>query len=175
MRIESAVPGAWWIQMRSSGELTGADRSALVTFEDKINGLEKGFFFGDGEDEWELAEDGVSMVKRIARRPISREIINQQRDGMLERLITDWSFADAMPMPYHPGYLDREDMPLEAAERILATYEEVLDRIRTGGPKEKPETTATSTSTSPESSAPPQPDSVPTTAVPASGSPATAA
>jgi hypothetical protein len=175
MRIEGADGATWWVTMRGPSELTGADRKALIEIEDESSGLDKGIYFGDGDDEWELAPDGVSMVKRVAHRKVSRELITRQQTAMLALLIGGWSFEDALPMPYHTGYIDSPVLPLEAIEKIMATYDAVLDRIRNGGPKETPETTATSTSTSPESSAPRQPGSVPTTAAPASGSPATGA
>jgi hypothetical protein len=175
MRIESAVPGAWWVDMRGENELSGADRGALISIEDESNGLAAGIWFGDDGDEYELAPDGVSMVKRPARRKVSRELITKQQTAMLARLITGWTWEDKLPMPYHTGYIDSPELPLEAAEKIMAAYDAVLERLRNGGPKETPGTTATSTSTSPESSTPPQPDSAPTTAAPASGSPATAA
>jgi hypothetical protein len=176
MLIESAVGASWQVTMRGPSDLTGGDRRALEAMDDKGNGLERGFWFAeDSDDEWELAEDGVSMVKRPGRRQLSRAMLADQRDAMLTRLITGWSFEDKLPMPYHSGYLDSDELPIEAVEKILGVYAEVMERLRRGGPKERPATTVTSTSTSPESSATPQPGSPETTAAPASGSPATAA
>lgn len=176
MLIESADGASWQVTMRGPSDLTGGDRRALEAIEDKSNGLEKGFWFAENsDDEFELADDGLTMVKRPARRKLSRAMLAEQRDSMLERLITGWSFEDKLPMPYHSGYLDSDELPIEAVEKILGVYSDVLDRIRSGGPKAAPTTTGTSTSTSPESSAPPQPDSAPMTAGPASGSPATGA
>lgn len=174
MRIDGP-DGSWRVDMRGENELTGADRKALEQVDDKTTGLDKGVWFGEGGAEFQMSEDGTSLIPRPARRMVSRETLALARDTMLERLITGWTWEDKLPMPYHAGYLDSGELPIAAVEKIQEVLEDAMDRLRSGGPKEKPGTTATSTSTSPGSSAPPQPDSAPTTAVPASGSPATAA
>ena len=174
MRIESA-DGAWRVDMRGPAELTGGDRKALLEIEDESNGLAGGIWFGDGDDEWELAPDGVSMARRVARRYVSRDLITRQQTAMLGRLITGWTWEDKLPMPYHTGYIDSPELPLEAVEKIMATYDAVLDRIRNGGPKESPATAGTSASTSAAESTSPPADSPLATAGPASGSPASGA
>lgn len=174
MRI-NGPGGSWRVDIRGENELTGGDRRALEEVDDKVTGLDKGVWFGDDGSEFQMSADGTSLIPRPARRMVSRETIALARDTMLARLITGWTWEDKLPMPYHAGYLDSDELPIEAVEKIQEALDDAMTRLRSGGPKEKPETTATSTSTSPESSAPPLPDSAPTTAVPASGSPATAA
>lgn len=172
MKIESAEPGAWWVEMRGPDELSGADRRTLESFEDRATGLDKGIWSGDDGD-WEVSADGAAMIRRPARLKISRKHLTEQRDAMLARLITAWSFP--LALPYQPGHLDTDDMPLPATEKIIDIYGDVLERIREGGPKETPEPSGTSSSTSKDESTSPQPDSAPPTAEPASGSPATGA
>lgn len=174
MRIDGPG-GSWRVEMRGESELTGADRRALEAVDDMVTGLDKGVWFGDDGSEFQLSADGTSLIPRVARRMVSRETIALARDTMLARLITGWTWEDKLPMPYHTGYLDSDELPILAVEKIDKVLDDVMSRLRSGGPKEKPGTTATSTSTSPGSSPPPQPASALTTAVPASGSPATAA
>jgi hypothetical protein len=171
MKLEGP-DSSWWVEMRGPSQLTGADFRALQDIDDRVNGLDKGIWFGNDGDEWELSPDGVSMVKRPARRKVSRQILNEGRDVMLARLITGWSFA-SLPMPYQPGYLDSDDLPLDAIEQVEKVRSEVLDRLRNGAPKEKPATTGDSSNSSRDDSTAPLPDSPLTTAEPASGSPAT--
>jgi hypothetical protein len=173
MKLEGP-DGSWQVEMRGPSQLTGADFRALQDIDDRVNGLDKGLWFGDDGDEWELSPDGVSMVKRPGRRKVSRQILNEGRDVMLARLISSWSF-DSLPMPYQPGYLDSDALPLDAIEAIEKVRSDVLDRLRNGAPKEMPETTGDSSTTSKDDSTVPLPDSATTTAVPASGSAATAA
>jgi hypothetical protein len=172
MKLEG--PG-WRVDMRGPDELTGGDARALQDFDDQVVGLDKGVWFGDDGEEWELSPDGVSLIRRPARRKVSRAGLDYSRTTMLARLITGWSFQEKMPLPYQAGYLDSDDMPLDASEAIEKTRGEVERRLRAGGPKEMPETTGDSSTTSKDDSTVPPPDSATTTAVPASGSAATAA
>lgn len=168
----TAPDGSWWVELRGPTELNGADRRALEEVDDEINGLGKGIWLGDDGEEFDLAPDGVTMVRRVARRKLSREILNRRRDALLSRLISNWSFA-GLPLPYQPGYLDSETMPLDAVNAIEKTLNEVRDRLSGDGPKES--SSADSSTTSRESSAVPLTDSPQPTAAPPSGSAATGA
>jgi hypothetical protein len=157
MRID-APDGSWHVIMRGPGELNGGDFKALQRIDDKVSGLDKGIWLGEGDSEYEMSPDGLSMVKREARRHLSRATIDEAANIMLGRLVKDWSLSGSMPMPWQPTYLDSDDVPLEMAEAIRKALDDVSDRIRQGGPKETPETSPASATTSPGESTAPLPE-----------------
>lgn len=171
MRLTARDGTSWHVDIRGPGELNGGDRRALEELDDERNGLAAGIWLSSAEgddDEYQVSEDGLSMVRRPQYREISRASLDVRRDLFTTRLVKGWSFD--LPVPPPPAALNNDCLPLEAVEAIERVLDQVADRIRNGGPKETPETTGHSATTSPDASAAPPPDSVPETAGPVSGS-----
>lgn len=142
MRIEGSyakddAEHPFWVDLRGPAELSGADEDAFKSvYESALGDFEIDL---DLDEDMELSDDGVSMMPKKRKVKISLSLVNQQRDLLLSRLITDWSFAD-VPLPYTG--LSRERLPLAACKALdgaIAEHKRVLNGT---GPDPKGETTS---------------------------------
>lgn len=152
MRID--VPGGdHWIELRGPDELTGADDDAWQSVytaiwaeraEAEVNEAEVSEDTGDG---MEVSADGVSMKPRRRTIKVPPNVVNRQRDILLTRLITAWSYEAepfSLPIPYTT--LSREKLPLAAAKALDAAIVPHVEAIKGEGPKETPGGTSASVS-----------------------------
>lgn len=148
MRVE--IPGGdHWVEMRSADELTGGDLDAFSSVYE--GAFARDVEIDDEDDEpgsqMELSPDGVSMVpKKASKRTVrvTMGMVNEQRDGLLGRIITAWSYSDApfeLPLPY--SALSRERLPLAACNALAEAVKPHLDALRGAtGPKAQTAPTA---------------------------------
>jgi len=149
-----AIPGGQWVDLRGPDELTGADDDAFqrvysAAFAQDVE-------ITDEDDQMEVSPDGVSMTpkakpKRTIR--VTMDMVAEQRDILLSRLITAWSFD--IPLPYNSA--SRELLPLAATRALNEAIKPHLAELRkSAGPKESPGTTPASSNGSKAPSASPQ-------------------
>jgi hypothetical protein len=81
------------------------------------------------------------MVPKKRTVKVSLGMVNQQRDTLLARLITDWSFTD-IPLPYTA--LSRERLPLAACKALDQAINEHKQVLNESGPDPKGATTSAS-------------------------------
>jgi hypothetical protein len=138
MRVEDQA-GGWWIELRGPDQLFGADEDAFkAVYETAIGAID--VEIGD-DDEMEVSPDGVSMTpKQPERRKIKVKLsmVNDQRDVLLSRLITGWSFED-IPLPYTA--LSRERLPLSVCKKLDEAISEHKRILQGKGPDPKEATT----------------------------------
>jgi len=131
--------GEHFIEMRGPEALTGGDLDAFaavyaaafdqdVEIEDEDDSAPEGMV---------LSDDGVSYVpkpkgeKRKVR--VTMAMVAEQRDTMLSRLITGWSYD--LPLPYVAA--SRDLLPLAACRALDDAIKPHLKELRgTSGPKE---------------------------------------
>jgi len=139
MRIDLAE--GQWIELRDPNRLNGGDKDAFDSVYEPAFAQDVSI---DGEDDsYELSEDGTGMRpknKRTIR--VTMAMVHEQRDILLSRLITAWSFTD-IPLPYQTA--SRELLPLDACRELEAAIRPHLEKLReTTGPKGKTGTTSIS-------------------------------
>lgn len=140
MRVEDPA-GGWWIELRGPDQLFGADEDAFkAVYEAAIGAIDVEI----GDDEMEVSDDGVSMQpKQPERRKVKVKLsmVNDQRDVLLSRLITGWSFED-IPLPYNAA--SREVLPLSVCKRLDEAIGEHKRILQGRGPDPKEATTPAS-------------------------------
>lgn len=137
MRID--VPGGdQWIDLRSAEELTGADDDAWQGVYTAIWAERAELDVNDdGSDGEEVSADGVSVVPRRHRVKVPPNVVQRQRDVLLARLITAWSYEAepfSLPLPYTT--LSREKLPLAACKALDEAVKPHVKAITASGPKE---------------------------------------
>lgn len=142
MRVEDPA-GTWWIEIRGPDQLFGADEDAFkAVYESAIGAIDVEL----GEDDMEVSSDGVTMRPRAPERrrvQVRLSMVNEQRDVLLARLITGWSFED-IPLPYTAA--SRELLPLTVCKRLDDAIAEHKRILQGAGPDPKEATTPASAS-----------------------------
>ncbi len=129
MRIDI---GEHWVEMRSADELTGGDLDSWNQVYEPA--FAQDVEIEDEDEQPELSPDGVSVVPKPAKRTVrvTMAMVNEQRDVLLGRLITGWSYD--LPLPY--TVLSREKLPLPACLALTEALKPHLDALRGAtGPK----------------------------------------
>ena len=136
--VKDGADAPYWVELRGPEALSGADEDAFKSvYESALGSLTV-----DLDEDMEMSEDGVSMVPKQRRKvQVSLGMVNQQRDILLTRLITDWSFAD-IPLPYTP--LSRERLPLAVCKALDAAIGDHKTVLNASGPDPKEATTSAS-------------------------------
>ena len=124
--------GEHFIEMRGPEALTGGDLDAFAAVYAAVFAQDV-----EVEDEDDSSDDGVSYVpkpkgeKRKVR--VTMAMVAEQRDTMLSRLITGWSYD--LPLPYVAA--SRDLLPLAACRALDDAIKPHLKELRgTSGPKE---------------------------------------
>jgi hypothetical protein len=145
--LKDGVATPYWVELRDAGALSGADEDAFKSVYDSV----LGGLAVDLDEDMEVAEDGVSMTRKPRQVKVSLGMVNQQRDVLLTRLITDWSFTD-IPLPYTA--LSRERLPLPVCKALDAATAEHKQVLNASGPDPKGATTSASSNGSRAASQP---------------------
>lgn len=137
MRV--SVPGGDnWIDLRGPGELTGADDDAWQAVYAEVWAQAAEAEVGDSGDGMEVSADGVSMTPKKRTVKVPADIVRRQRDALIGRLITAWSYEAeplALPLPYTT--LSRERLPLAACKALDEAIRPHVEAIKGAGPKEQ--------------------------------------
>jgi hypothetical protein len=144
MPVRVDLPGGQWAEMRSPDELTGGDKDAWLEsmeFTDTDQELP-----GQEPENPAVMPDPAQAKRRVKVR-ITMANLHKQRDMMLGRLITGWSYAD-IPLPYSRASRDR--LPLSVCNALEEAVKAHVDALNGTGPDPKEETSFTSGSTSPD-------------------------
>lgn len=135
MRIDLA--DSQWIELRDPGKLNGGDKDAFDSVYEPAFAQDVPL---DGDDEPELSDDGTAMRPKLRRTVrVTMAMVHEQRDILLGRLITAWSFTD-IPLPYQTA--SRELLPLDACQALEVAVRPHMEKLREAiGPKGKTGTT----------------------------------
>jgi hypothetical protein len=145
------LPAAW-IDIRRPESLTGDDDDAWhkIYFEVRMEDAEANLneAAAKADDAFEVTPDGTAMVPKKPRRvTVPKDMVRRQRDALIGRLITGWSYSEPpwnLALPYTTAM--RGVLPLRACKAIDQAILPHVSEITSSGPKETPSGSSTSTS-----------------------------
>ena len=126
------LDGGEWAEIRDLDQLTGADQDDYADTVDALLEVRR----REAEAAVQAANPAVMAdpqdpPRARLRNPDMRAL----RDTLLGKLVTDWSYQDRLPLPYHAGY--RSQLPLPACNTLVEAIEPHISALNGEAPKKK--------------------------------------